>query len=500
MNAKAFGSWAAVAVASLAALACSEDKCSRGDPCEATCEAGQSGVCVVDGICRCSEAPDGGTGGAGGGQGGGMGNGGGVTPPAGCSAPVAGDLFINELQIDGAEEGEVDEFVEIYNRADHPIALGGLQVVSAPEGAPVDVTPADPTKRWTFLSGCIIANSAVAVFRKPEIHPPMSGSEPLQSVTTEYSGSGLSNTKAFDVRLLSGANQLDRFAGGTDTFGPGVSANRNPDNDPAGIAAEHSAVSANGLKNSPGRCANGGTFEAFCGDAPLPPDGGVGGSGGGGGMGGGGMNTGGTGGGGMNTGGMVVPPPVCETVAPAVPLVINEVYADPTESPEGNFEFIELVNAGPAAITLDGFSIWAPNGDNVLVPRYQFATGTLPGGGAVAIYGNLPPEQWIWDPAPAVMPTKAEESFSLVNDANPLAVVIKDQAGGEITRFEVPRALNVPGKSVNRCHDVDGTSPVLHDTLGDLATSPGKCSNGGLFSAQCVPPAPPGPPDPGSMP
>lgn len=36
--------------------------------------------------------------------------GGGITPPAGCSAPVAGSLLINELQIDGAE-GEVDELV-----------------------------------------------------------------------------------------------------------------------------------------------------------------------------------------------------------------------------------------------------------------------------------------------------------------------------------------------------------------------------------------------------
>jgi hypothetical protein len=136
----------------------------------------------------------------------------------------------------------------------------------------------------------------------------------------------------------------------------------------------------------------------------------------------------------------------------------------------------------------------------VLVPRYQFATGTLPGGGAVAIYGNLPPEQWIWDPAPAVMPTKAEESFSLVNDANPLAVVIKDQAGGEITRFEVPRALNVPGKSVNRlprCRR--DRRPSLHDTLGGLATvARSSCSQ--RRPLQRAGRAAPGPPDPGSMP
>lgn len=497
MNAKAFGSWAAVAVASLAALACSEDKCSRGDPCEASCEAGQSGVCVVDGICRCSVAPDGGTGGTGGGQGGGMVTGGGVTPPAGCSAPVAGDLLINELQIDGAEEGEVDEFVEIVNRADHPIALGGLQVVSAPEGAAPDVPPADPTKRWTFLSGCIMAQSAVAVFRKPEVHPPLSASEPLQSVTTEYSGSGLSNTKAFDVRLLSGANQLDRFAGGTDTFGSGESANRQPDGDPMGFAAQHGDVSASGLKSSPGRCANGGTFEAFCGDAPLPPDGGMntGGTGGGG-SGGGGMNTGGMNTGGMNMGGMIVPPPVCDALPPGA-VVINEVLANTNDAQPQ--EFVEIVNTTDADIPMDGWVFYSSKSGGDFDDRLTIGTGVLPAHGAVGIMGNLPPAQWAWDPVPAVPATVTHEAWSLLDSGDPLRIRVADAANVDVAVLEVPKAVNKDGKSANRCRDLDGATLVVHDTLGGVA-SPGKCTNGGSFSTGCAPPAPPGPPDPGSMP
>lgn len=493
MDARTVGYWAASVFAGLLTLACGEEKCSRGEPCDETCAAGQTALCVVDGICRCTEQDDGGIGG-GQGNGGSSGGGASVPPPEGCDAPEPGNLIINEVLVDSVADSGLDEFVEIVNVTEAKIAVGGLKLTTTKPGdVPVE------EDRWTIQAGCLAARSSVVVF-KDKLRLPETSSPAVAAVAATPIGGGLRNSGDLDMHLFAGAVEIDRLLAEDSAWAKGVSVNRRPDLTPAS-AARHTAISGAGTTYSPGACANGGTFQQLCRDGATAADGGVGGAGGAGGAGGsggaGGMNTGGVGGGGMNTGGMVVPPPVCETLAPPVALVINEVYADPTESPEGDFEFIELVNAGPSAIVLDGFSIWAPNGDNVLVARYIFMTGTLPAGGAVAIYGNLPPEQWVWDPIPPVMPIKADETFSLVNDANPLAVVIRDQAGGEITRFEVPRALNVAGKSVNRCHDIDGTSPVLHDTLGGGTSSPGKCSNGGAFSANC---APPGPPPPGSMP
>lgn len=472
----------------LAGTACSEEKCSRGDPCEAECPAGQAGVCVVDGICRCTTETDGGLGGGGGGATGGGLPGGGLPPPADCVAPEPLELVINEVLVNGAADNESDEFVELVNLTGKRLNLAGLTVVTMS-----DDEPATQELRWTITAGCLGPDTAVALFRDAARAPLTSGA-PVTPVLAAPSGHGLRNSSDLDMRLLAGAAELARFVATPAEFGDGVSANLSPDR-VGSLVALHTAVPGATAPSSPAACANNGTFQALCLDGVVPPDGGVGGAGGAGGSGGTGGEpmggqppVGGEGGAGGSGG---TPPPACETLpAPLPPVVINEVLANTGGSePE---EFIEIINTTDADIPLDGWVIHSTKGDGAFDDRLTFGTGVLPARGVVAIKGNLPPEQWVWDPAPAVLPGNVRETFSLLDTGDPLRIRIADASGADVATIDVPKSVNKDGKSANRCRDLDGATLVVHDTLGGPA-SPGRCSNGALFSQGCAP-------APGSMP
>jgi hypothetical protein len=171
-------------------------------------------------------------------------------------------------------------------------------------------------------------------------------------------------------------------------------------------------------------------------------------------------------------------------------IIINEVLAN-TGGTEPD-EFIEIINTTEADLPLDGWVIHSTKGDGAFDDRLTFGTGVLPARGVVAIKGNLPPDQWIWDPAPAVLPANVRETFSLLDSGDPLRIRIADATGADVATIDVPKAVNKDGKSANRCRDLDGATLVVHDTLGGAA-SPGRCTNGGLFSQGCAP-------APGSMP
>jgi hypothetical protein len=268
----------------LGATACSEEKCSRGDPCEAECPAGQVAMCVVDGICRCAADGDGGVGGLGGGGGGasgGLPSGGGVPPPADCVAPEPLELVINEVLVNGAADNESDEFVELVNMTGKRLNLAGLTVVTMS-----DDEPATQELRWTITAGCLGPDTAVALFRDAA-RAPATSSAPVTPVLAAPSGRGLRNSSDLDMRLLSGATELARFVASPSEFGDGVSANLSPDR-VGSLVALHTAVPGATSPSSPAACANNGTFTALCLDGALAPDGGTGGSGGTGGAGGGG--------------------------------------------------------------------------------------------------------------------------------------------------------------------------------------------------------------------
>jgi hypothetical protein len=103
----------------------------------------------------------------------------------------------------------------------------------------------------------------------------------------------------------------------------------------------------------------------------------------------------------------------------------------------------------------------------------------------VAVYGNRAPADWTWDPFPATLPEVADESFSLLNDANPLRVVLTDAAGGLVDDVSIERAAQGNGVSATRCTDVSGAVFGLHDVLGAGPNSPGRCLNGARYPDGC---------------
>lgn len=471
---------ASLALALLAA-ACSEEECARGDSCEKDCPTGQVAMCLVDNICNCTFPPDGGVGGNGGGGGssGGGGPGGGGNGST-CVAPAAGELLLNEVLFQGRMSDD-EEFMELVNTSDHAVGLAGVKIVSVPEGTP-EGTPDDAvreTRRAEFTAGCLAPRSAYAFFHLLGHEASEFSSPPIEAPAGELLRGAYTNDGDFDFRVLVGGSQLDRFAGDNTVKGAGVSANRNPDGQGPALG-RHDAVSSIGLASSPGRCANGGTFEALCADPAPAPDGGVGGGQPPPGGAGGGGGHGGTGG----TGGTEPPPLMCERQPPPLgAIVINEVNARPASEAEP--EFIELVNTTDAPIVMDGWLIQSSGGDGALDDRVNITTATLPARGAVAITGK-DPVKWIWDPmpaAPAVVGTGGR--WSLVNDVDILRVRVADVARADVAILDVPQAVNVEGKSANRCHDLDGTTVELHDRVGAGISSPAFCANGRSFSQGC---------------
>lgn len=479
--------------------------CLAGERCTAACDPGLAPVCVVYGVCQCvAGAGDGGVGGQSG-QGGQSGTGGSAPPPdpAGCVAPQPGELLLNELMLD-AEPDESDEYFELVNTSDHPVSLTGLSLYSVPPGTGGGLVGGQPfaVARASFQGGCLAPNSALAAFHARAQNPIVLSSPAVLPVLWTASATGYPNADDYDFRLESATVPLDQFAGLLSTYAPGVSANRQPDAVGPGVAP-HDRVSAAGLPASPARCANGGTFERFCGDAtgetpdmggepppPPPPP--------------------------MDMGsapppppprdmGVPPPPPPMDASVPPPPpmdaslppppplcaddppgrVVINEVMANPTESPEGPYEFLELVNPGAQEIALEGWQILSSNGAGELVERLTFGVGALPANTMVAVYGNRMPDQWAWDPVPFAFPAVAHESFSLLNDANPLRVVLRDAQGNDVDAVEIPRAAQASGVSANRCEDVRGATFDLHQTLGVGVSSPGACLNGGRYSNGC---------------
>ncbi len=461
-------------------------------------------MCVVYGVCQCAAgAGDGGLGGQAG-QGGQNGFGGFAPPPdpAGCVAPQPGELVLNELMLD-AEPEESDEFFELVNASDHPISLSGLSLYSVPPGTGGGLVGGQPfaVARATFQGGCLAPNSALAAFHARAQNPIVLSSPAVLPVLWTASATGYPNADDYDFRLESATVPLDQFAGLLSTYAPGVSANRQPDAEGPGVAP-HDRVSAAGLPASPGALRQRRHVRAFLrgcdrrpaghghpaaspapaadghGQRPAAPA----------------PARHGRAAAATDGRQPAAPPPMDASLPPPPPLcaedppgrvVINEVMANPTESPEGPYEFLELVNPGAQDIALEGWYILASNGAGELVERLTFGVGTLPANTMVAIYGNRMPDQWAWDPMPAAFPAVAREAFALLNDANPLRVVLRDAQGNEVDAVEIPRAAQASGVSANRCEDVRGATFGLHQDLGLGVSSPGTCLNGGRYSNGC---------------
>lgn len=427
---------AAFVVASLALAACStDDGCVQGDPCQISCEPGETGFCIAGGhcVCRAGAAVDAMTG---------------VDP---CTSPVPGSLVINELMIDGPAPEDTSEFIELVNATDAPVRLSGLELTS---------NSGDSQKsRVQFQSGCLPARGAVAIYRDVatwQWNPHPMGL-PQTVATTGAFGFPNSVDFQFVLAVSGGGAIIDQAMGSAGVVSDGVSANRSPDGT-AGAFMSHDAVSTTGLSSSPARCANGGSFAAGC----LPVGGGDG-----------GVVPGGDGG---------IPQPCPAAVFGD--LVINEVMID-GDGADDPTEFVELVNTRDTEVGLAGVVVRALAGE-ALSNRIVFQSGCMPPRGAVAMFAEV--ANWMWIPD-APVGFAAETSRFAFHNSNDFIFELVGPGEVILSRAEGSSALITSGVSVNRVSDGMDGSMARHDEVSStgLALSPGQCANGGYFNSGCVP-------------
>ncbi len=456
-----------------------EDKCDTGDPCSKSCGPCEVALCVAKGICSCKPLSPAECNG-GGGDGGPIGDGGGLPTneagmPVQCADPQ-GKLVLNEVLPDG-EPTEDGEFVEVVNISDDPVNLAGVRITSLRGESQVD--------RVIFTGGCLPASGAVAAF--PNEADWVWIPTPSPRPTYELKSFGFSNSADIDFRLVdSGGTVISQMAGSADLVDPGVSVNRNPDLGDEGLV-QHTAFPG-GVPASPGRCPNLGTYAADCADGPGPggPDGGPPP-----GDGGPPPTDGGPppGDGGPNPRLDMGPPADMGPALPCDPpaagdLIVNEVLVD-AATPEGDNEFVELVNLTDRALAMEGVQVLvnSSGSEQPTEVRYTFHGGCLPARGALAAYANdrgeVAPE--------AEFPIRVDASSTL---ANSRALFGALRLGDTVLdTFEVPQALIDEGVSANRDPDRSGATFSQHTTLNaDLMSSPGRCANGGLHHEGC--PAP----------
>ncbi len=175
--------------------------------------------------------------------------------PSACDPPLPGELIINEVMVDAEGDEPENEYIELVNLADRPLAMTNVEVLSntTEGGAPT-------SRKYIFLGGCLPARGAVAAYgddMRVVVEPATD-----HPITHDASGQGFANSRGISLALKRGEVILDMVSGAGNSFASGVSANRNPDRVGAAFA-KHSDVQP-GSNSSPGRCANGGAHSEGC--------------------------------------------------------------------------------------------------------------------------------------------------------------------------------------------------------------------------------------------
>ncbi|MFO0750025.1 MAG: lamin tail domain-containing protein [Myxococcota bacterium] len=403
-----------------------------------------------------------------------------VTPSC-TTAPVAGDLIINELMADpgpaiggndangdGVVDGSDDEFVEIVNVSTSTLMLDGAKMADG------------GGKTFTFPVGsCVAPNQAVLVFGK------YTGTGSFGGALT-FSGNGLSLNNDGDsvtLRASDATTILAQVAYGAEA-GSDQSITRQIDLDPTATLVKHSlAPSSGGTKMSPGFCQSGGAFPD-CGAPPADTTDVV-----------------------ESTGEVVddttvpvdttivddttvddttVPVdtgPDCGPVAVAADLVINEALLDPPSGFDSNGdgtadttqdEFVEIINIGTGAVKLDGLKVW-----DALAAKYSFPAGVcLQVHDAIVVFGKGAQK---FDAVGKSDVDTATHGLDLNNSGD--TVAIKDGAGAVVITETFGSTSD---QSFTRSPDLTGGF-VAHKTANNaLAASPGKCLNGTALPG-CLP-------------
>lgn len=165
-----------------------------------------------------------------------------------CRPPEPGELLVDEVLVDGVEEAEADEFIELVNATDDPLSLGGV-VVLTNRGESV-------AERVAFESGCLPAGALVALYADAGRWR-WSVDEP--SVVVDIGRFGFPNDTPFGLELRHGEMLLDAVRLPRALLTPGVSAVRAVHADPDAEFVRHDSVSPEPV--SPGRRTDQTVFE-----------------------------------------------------------------------------------------------------------------------------------------------------------------------------------------------------------------------------------------------
>jgi hypothetical protein len=159
-----------------------------------------------------------------------------------CRAPQPGDVLIDEILIDAPTPERDNEFFELVNTRDEPVALAGL-VVRSNRGEGF-------VRRAGFDAGCLAAFGRVAVYE--DVNAWIWNPAAVGAVEGSTQAFGFANDNPFDFVLetVDGV-EIDRASGAGGLASEGVSVTRNPTATVGAPFVAHDAVGFEGT--SPGR-------------------------------------------------------------------------------------------------------------------------------------------------------------------------------------------------------------------------------------------------------
>ncbi|MCC6622143.1 MAG: lamin tail domain-containing protein [Deltaproteobacteria bacterium] len=388
---------------------------------------------------------------------------------AACStAPIAGDLVINEIMADpgsndangdGTPSNDDDEYIEIVNVGSATLLLDGVKIRDAGNAT------------YTFPAAtCVAPNQAVVVFSK------YAGTGSFPGVITLGNLGFAINNSQETITIVDALNTTLATVSTGSLGGADQAIVRSVDLDPTAAFVNHSAApNAGGRMMSPGFCQSGAAFpncslvvvednDVVEGPSEVVDD----------------VTT-------TEVTSEVVEEvgPTCGPVATAADLVINEVLLDPPDGYDANGdgtasvtqdELVEIVNVGDGAVSLDGLKVW----DSAEL-KYSIPSGVcLEPHEALVVFGKG--AQLFKSEGKTDVDTTSH-LLDLNNSGD--TVQIKTTAGDVVLTQAFAQGND---QSWTRSPDL-GVNFVLHKSVNAaLAASPGRCVDGELMPACLAPP------------
>ena len=339
--------------------------------------------------------------------------------------------------IDPDNAEPANEYVELVNMSDKEIDLTG-----------VNLTYNDDEK-FRFYQGCMPAHSAVAAYSGGSGNDliPWTWSSAARGIGVYNYRYQFVNSRDFNFTLYSDQGQvLSQFSGTQSQIKEGVSITRSPEL--IGEPLKHQEASTSGGKLSPAFCANGGSYEASCTDAPSIMAGEMAGE------------MAGSMAGSMagEMAGSMIMPPNC--ASPFIgDLLINELMID-AEGDENTGEFIEILNQSSQAVNLAGIELLYQNSSGVLNTEISFSPGCMAPRSALVIYNNTRDLAWLWSSPTSDSTTlsSGHSPFALANSRDAI-LELRASSGQLLSQIAVLRSEISEGE----CESISlmGLSPLM---------------------------------------